>query len=219
MADSNFDSRWKRAFVVAVLGLLVTSELGCSWALPAGMACSSDLQIVMCGQIPFDEAQDRRACCKTFRPVALPPAAAAAEQAAAMASQAMKAKYTKTHRPDLSPTPRADVTNWPYGDCVPSATADIPMFIGSDVYITQQTVPQFSSDNIERVKAAAISAQMDLFTWQYGNVREVNETSGFIHPGTIAGPAELALMQQRLARRVQPQSLAKDILLTGAIKA
>jgi hypothetical protein len=45
--------------------------------------------------------------------------------------------------------------------------------------------------------------------------RTVNANSGFVHPGTCAGPAELAFMLQQLRNASEPQTSALHSLLTG----
>lgn len=74
------------------------------------LQCNSDMQIVMCGQIPLLSMSERRACCRAFRsPGPAAANAAAALQAAAAASKATHAPLTRAQRPDL------DAAGGPYG--------------------------------------------------------------------------------------------------------
>jgi hypothetical protein len=51
---------------------------------------------------------------------------------------------------------------------------------------------------------------LDVAAWS-----SVNAVSGFLHPGTCAGPAELAFMLQQLRNGSEPQASALHSLLTG----
>eukprot|EP00879_Flechtneria_rotunda_P025021 GHRR01026553.1.p1 GENE.GHRR01026553.1~~GHRR01026553.1.p1 ORF type:complete len:326 (+),score=68.45 GHRR01026553.1:272-1249(+) len=188
--------------------------------------CDSEMQIVMCGQIPLSEGRDWSTCCRLYRaPAELSPAAAA-KQAAAVAAASIQALNNLPLREDLAlnPVSVADVAsatssiNWLYGDCTWELLASIPDFsqLPEKVQIKQLSVPQLDKGLIQRVKAEALSKVDQAIQQQYQKLRWVNASSGFVHPGTYAGAAELAVMQHRLANGMQPQTAAKDALLSGA---
>lgn len=187
---------------------------------PRDLVCNSDMQIVMCGQIPLAAAAERRACCRMFRPAPVNVSASAVVQEAAAASKALQDKLTLEHRTDL------DVANgslaapldWLYSsNCTQSAKVDVPVFLqGGEVRITQQTVPQLDRTTIQKVKAAAMAKALPEIQQQHARLRSADSGSGFVHPGNCVGAAELATMQHRVFNQVQPQLAAKDVLLTGA---
>ncbi len=77
-------------------------------------------------------------------------------------------------------------------------------------------------DVIRNVKAASLTslgakpATASIFD-RYNALITVNSASGFVHPATVLGPAEIALMQHKLQPSVngEPQVSAKNTLLMG----
>lgn len=173
----------------------------------AWAACSSEQQIIECGQIPFTAQEDRAACCALNKP--LPPGAAdGVNAAAAVAQQPARADLTG----GLASGP-----NYKFGSCIQQATAAVPAFrdVSTPPTLTYQAVPQLDKGAIQRIKAAALAALSDGVKANIGRSRSINSNSGFVHPGTTAGPAELALMRERLRAGSQTHQVARDSLLWG----
>lgn len=117
----------------------------------------------------------------------------------------------KPARPDLEATP--SIT---YPASSSSNTALLPTFGGSPVNVTyvEQAVPKLDKQTIQRVKAAAIAALPADLQASIKSIKTVGP-SGFQHPSCMVSPAELAVMKDRLNNGQQPQTMAKDALLTG----
>ncbi|WIA13695.1 hypothetical protein OEZ85_007252 [Tetradesmus obliquus] len=117
----------------------------------------------------------------------------------------------KPARPDLEATP--SIT---YPASSSSNTALLPTFGGSPANVTyvEQAVPKLDKQTIQRVKAAAIAALPADLQASIKSIKTVGP-SGFQHPSCMVSPAELAVMKDRLNNGQQPQTMAKDALLTG----
>lgn len=77
-------------------------------------------------------------------------------------------------------------------------------------------MPELTPTIIAEVKRAAINAAPGYVRKRYRQLRPViSRESGFLHPATFAGPAELALMQAGIERGEQTATAAKATLLTG----
>jgi hypothetical protein len=70
----------------------------------------------------------------------------------------------------------------------------------------QVSLPGTGSNN----SSNGSSIKLDTTAWS-----SVHAVSGFRHPATCAGPAELAFMRQQLRRGAEPQASALHSLLTG----
>lgn len=91
-------------------------------------SCSSEWQIVFCGDIPLDAPAARAACCARAAPAPAPPAARAALAAARAARAAAAAALPP--RGDLDPAgPLASTKiDWQFGRCMQQAFAEVPEF-------------------------------------------------------------------------------------------
>lgn len=142
-------------------------------------------------------------------------------------------------RPDLDPTGPLNEfePNDYYEPCTKMVPVSIPSFPGGNGFqVKQQLVPaRLTRPIIRQTKAYAINQLRNTNFKGYGplahnmtardslkvqrtyyDLRGVNPVSGFVHPGCIVGPAELALMKERLAGEVDLQELALKTLLTGS---
>lgn len=195
-------------------------------------ACDSDMQIVMCGQLPFTALEDRRSCCEAYGPVP-EDQMAAASAAAAAAAQAVPTvtvqgdvsvmqigtssiRFEPALRSDLLRAQRsAQKLNYNLGSCLPEAQVLLPSFYyqegqhSTTVGTTFQRVPQLSSNVLAAVKSNAINSWPWGLRAAYNRIARTDRRSGFIHPAGYAGPAELALMQYRLGTAAQIQSTTK----------
>jgi hypothetical protein len=103
-----------------VVGLLLVSHLAAAAAPRARVSrehqCNSDMQIVMCGQIPLSSIQERRACCRTFRSPVVSVAHAAAAVQAATAAGPMQEPVARPYRADLDANDamRSAPLDWQY---------------------------------------------------------------------------------------------------------
>jgi hypothetical protein len=86
----------------------------------------------------------------------------------------------------------------------------------TSVEVTQASVPVLCSAQIRRIKSTALALQPIEVQRSYSKLAHINAESGFLHPTGYAGPAELALLQHRLAQQQPVQAAALDSLLTGA---
>jgi hypothetical protein len=73
---------------------------------------------------------------------------------------------------------------------------------------------------IKKVKAAAMNALRENpgtaeIATTYDRLRFVDSTANLIHPGGVAGPAELSLMLYRVKNGQQPTITARDNMLSG----
>lgn len=165
---------------------------------------------------------------------------AVTEKAAAASGTQAADEITRALRPDLDPNgPLSRIMpNFYYGTCTRQQEVMIPSFPADNksIQITKQRVPQrLSQAVIRQTKANAIdnlrntnfagyssltqgmsdkdSAQVQA---TYRSLRTIDRNSGFVHPGGIIGPGELALMKERLSEHAALQSLAKKAMLTGS---
>jgi hypothetical protein len=258
-------------------------------ARPQDIQCESEMQVVMCGQIPFRKVQERAACCAMHKP--LPPQVHAAALAAAAAARPAGSWDWETALPDrvdlAENSPLLQPVEYFVGSCAGQVLAEVPTFHtitqqvaagdsadnssqpedgssnatppapvpvpasspadsssqkrrlaqsdadsttdGSNpavpitqtvqitsVEVTQATVPVLSSAQIRRIKSTALALQPIEVQRGYSKLAHINAESGFLHPTGYAGPAELALLQHRLAQQQPVQAAALDSLLTGA---
>jgi hypothetical protein len=114
-------------------------------------------------------------------------------------------------RPDLNPNGSlvADEPNYYMGHCTQKLRVPIPVLTpNGSVQIAYQRAPQrLTKDVIFKTKAYVMSSlrttnlkftDFDPVKATYKALRSFNESSSFVHPGGVIGPAELALMQHRL---------------------
>jgi hypothetical protein len=114
-------------------------------------------------------------------------------------------------RPDLNPNGSlvADEPNYYMGHCTQKLRVPIPVISpNGTVTIAYQRAPRrLTKDVIFKTKAYVMSSlrttnlkftDYDPVKAMYKALRSFNESSGFVHPGGVIGPAELALMQHRL---------------------
>lgn len=175
--------------------------------------CGHEQQIVMCGQIPWSAKLDRRQCCFDNRFVQLPDDAVAAASVAAAQQADISQNVIRTDLTGALATP----PNFYVGTCTQQAAAPIPTYTNNNSWpgVSWQQAPVLSKDRIQRIKTDAISRLNAQLRNDISKIRAVNSTSGFVHPGTIAGPAELALMRERLSLGAMVQKVALNSLLTG----
>lgn len=210
-----------------------------AWQTQQLPQCSSEEQLIQCGQLPFDTPEALTAyvqCCQLFEFRPLPPAAQAAE-ARATASQAVVA--ASTPRPDLDLTPAgrfATAPNYlweslqtingkPASSCVTKAQVTVPTFTApQQVTYKAVTAPQLTSTQIKRVKSRGLA-----LTYKVSGTlrraalrmrvmvrRTAPAATTFTHPAGLMSPAEVAMMQHRLNGSISPQTSARDSLLSGA---
>jgi hypothetical protein len=123
-------------------------------------------------------------------------------------------------RRDLDPSELLKSTiPYEYGSgCLEQARASLPSFPSGQA--SSQPVPKLTPDVIRRVKAEAItmlsrnSATADIAD-THKHLRKVHSQSRFIHPATLAGPAELALMLHRIKNGAATTISARDSMLYG----
>jgi hypothetical protein len=202
--------------------------------------CSSERQIVMCGQLPVDTAAGVAAyteCCARHEPFVLPPHAQEATSQVATSTAAVAATIP---RPDLDLTPTGRYATppdflWtstaiahdkPVSTCVPKGQLLMPSFsLGQQVTVNSVTAPILSSTQISRVKARALalirnvprSVRRAALTLRIQARTAVPEATGlYTHPAGLMGAAELALMQNRIAASTSPQAEASVYMLSGA---
>jgi hypothetical protein len=202
--------------------------------------CSSENQIVMCGQLPVDTDAAVAAyseCCVRHEPFALPPHAQEATSKAAYSTAAVAATIP---RPDLDLTPTGRFAtppdylwtstaishNKPVSSCVPQGQLLMPTFTqGQPVSVNVVTAPVLSSSQITRVKARALaltrnvarSVRRAALTLRIKARNAVPEaTAVYTHPAGLPGVAELAMMQARIAASTSPQAEASVYMLSGA---
>lgn len=201
--------------------------------------CSSDEQLVQCGQLPFDTPDtftDYVQCCQLFEPAPLPPAAAAVA-AQATATQAVVAAATP--RPDLDLTASGRfatppdylwnstlvVNGKPASSCVTKVQVLVPTFtVPKTVSYTSITAPQLTGTQIQRVKARGLastyriagSLRRAVMRMRVAGRRTTPAATAFSHPSALMSASEVALMQQRLNASISPQTGARDSLLSGA---
>ena len=185
--------------------------------------CSSEKQMVMCGDIPFEDSQARHDCCAANREVE-PTPEIAAMIAAAEEAQYITAAAAPLNRPDLDTAgavgrPPAYIYN---STCLNSTIAQVPSFTGTmNGQLFNWTVPVLNPTIISRIKSAAMATLRanNATAWMvnaHNALRRVNATSGFIHPGTAAGPQELPFLHYKLAIANPAITIARNSLLTGS---
>jgi hypothetical protein len=177
------------------------------------LACDSEQQMVMCGDIPYTQAyrSERAACCAMHQPMVLP---AAAQQADLLA--------TEQQRQVRRQIPRTDLTdgllyppNFEFGRCTTKQQATVPTFSGRSVTLRSFDVPKLDKGIIQRVKARVHSGLPQRIKDDINRLRTWNSGSGFQHPASCAGPYELAVMKERLRNNNNIQTAARDSLLYG----
>ncbi|WIA13951.1 hypothetical protein OEZ85_002521 [Tetradesmus obliquus] len=132
-------------------------------------------------------------------------------------------------RPDLNPNGSlvADEPNYYMGHCTQKLRVPVPVITpNGSMHVTYQRAPRrLTKDVIFKTKAYVMSSlrttnlkftDFDPVKATYKALRSFNDSSGFVHPGGVIGPAELALMQHRLQDNATLQELALKTLLTGA---
>jgi hypothetical protein len=114
-------------------------------------------------------------------------------------------------RPDLNPNGSlvADEPNYYMGHCTQKLWVLVPVITpNGTIQLTYQRAPRrLTKDVIFKTKAYVMSSlrttnlkftDFDPVKATYKALRSFNDSSGFVHPGGVIGPAELALMQHRL---------------------
>jgi len=185
------------------------------------VACNSEQQLIMCGEIPFTDFQARRECCLLNRNFPPTPEVAAAV-AEAEAAQEVTAAAAGTDRPDLDSTGAvAKPPLYIYSTkCLRSIQAQIPSFSATGVTTVTFTVPILNTTMISKIKNASITALKSSLDTQWvasahNSLRKENITSKFIHPGTLSGPGELPLLSYRLNKTIAAMITSRNSLLTG----
>lgn len=192
----------------------------------ADFSCSSDRQVVNCGQLPVDTAEQKAeyvACCQAN--VVTPAAAAEEVKVAAAAAGVRQGLQPAQMRADLNAGgPRNTSMNFRWGWCLLRRLVIVPTFDGTSWTSVRQTVPATLNRNvINNVRDAAISIlaqrpKLNAIRNDYAMISSINSGSGFLHPVGLVGPAELAALRYRMANRVDfnsPQPGASDVLLSG----
>lgn len=183
-------------------------------ATAGNSSCSSERQVVMCSHIAGVE--QRQLCCKHHKPVADPaPHLRIGHDPTAMAQSEAIALARTSRRDDLHPMSRPRFMDLREECFVPVQIPSIPFDSSKPVEVTTQFVPRLSTASIKRVKLHAFQQLPESVKELVGTLHSVDKRSGFVHPASVAGPAELALMQKRLQHKVQPQYAAQRMLLTG----
>jgi hypothetical protein len=176
--------------------------------------CGAEMQVIMCSDIPWGDVRDRRSCCHLYRPM---PASSSGVAPSTVTVPPLF--YQSIPRYDLTPEAGAlpQAINWQFGNCTEAQQVDLPTFSGprSAAVITQQQVPKLRNSLIQAIKRNALSTLQQPLKDALAGFTVVNVSSGFVHPGTYAGPAELALMQHRLKAEDKPLTAARYSLLTG----
>lgn len=169
----------------------------------------------MCSHVA--EAHLRLLCCQVHKPVALTERnQRLGTDLAAVAQSEVVALARTTKRFDLHPMSRPGFDSLRAACFVPVRLPAIPANSSQPVDISTQFVPKLSTPDIKDIKLHAMEQLPQANRAEFEHLHWVNSTSGFIHPAAIAGPAELVLMQKRLAGKRQPQYAAQRSLLTGA---
>jgi hypothetical protein len=126
--------------LLLLLGLALLLLL--SPAASEDFTCTSDRQVVNCGQLPVDTAEQQAeyiACCRAN--IVTPAAAAEEVRVAAAAAGVRQALQPAQMRPDLDPSGPLNTTlNFRWGLCHTRRRAIIPTFSGTSWTTTRQTV-------------------------------------------------------------------------------
>jgi hypothetical protein len=110
---------------------------------------------------------------------------------------------------------------YPYSTCgIPSQVASVPVFTlvnGATQYsLASFTVPRLNKTLIQRIKTAAQNLLPTSVRNNIASLRSVHSSSGIIHPGSGAGPSELALLLSRLSNSSSAVQLAaRSTLIDG----
>jgi hypothetical protein len=177
-------------------------------------ACTTERQVVHCSHIA--QARQRKLCCQLYAPVPDTDShqRIGADLAAVAQSEAVALART-TRRVDLHHTTRPMFEDL-HPDCfVPVQLPSIPANQSNPVEISTQYAPKLSTADIRRIKAHALEQLPASMRARIADLQWVHHNSGFTHPASLAGPAELVLLQQRLQNRQQPQLAAQRALLSG----
>ena len=134
---------------------------------------------------------------------------------AALAQSEAVALARTSPRLDLHSLARPSYTDLSRECFVPVQLPAIPDSSSKPVQLTTQFVPRLSTASIRRVKLHALAELPSSSRSEVQEVHWVDKHSGFTHPASIAGPAELVLMQRRLLHRQEPQLAAQRALLSG----
>lgn len=163
-------------------------------------ACSSEEQLINCGDIPLTPAyrSQRLTCCRQHQPARLQPAAQAAAATAATQRTALTGRIVRadlTGSELLKTQAPVFTSTWARG--LNNLTADIPSFklasngAYSDVAVASYTVTELTRSVIQQVKNASMfSTGMPPEVREYHEqMKSVNTVNGmsFNHPGTGAG--------------------------------
>lgn len=177
-------------------------------------ACATERQVVHCSHIA--QAEQRQLCCQLQAPV--PETTSRQRVGADLAARAQSeavAMARTTRRLDLHPSARPSWEDLHPSCFVPVQLPAVPHNSSLPVQVTTQFVPKFSTDDIRRIKAHALDQLPVSTSSRITDLQWVHHSSSFRHPASIAGPAELVLMQQRLQDGQQPQLAAQRALLSG----
>jgi hypothetical protein len=177
-------------------------------------ACTSERQVVHCSSIT--QKKQRQICCKLYAPVAAGPShrRLIADHNTVAQSEAIALART-TSRVDLHAVSRPSFVGSPPQCFVPVQLPAIPDSSSKPVDVTTQFAPRLTPSDIKLVKAQAMQQLPPSISHKVKQLSWVDKRSGFTHPASIAGPAELVLMQHRLDAKQQPQYAAQRSLLTG----
>jgi hypothetical protein len=180
--------------------------------------CQSEWQMVMCGDIPLDSADDRAQCCRAHAPAPLPPAAAAAVSAARATQRAgARTAAAGGMRPDLDLNGAFYNAQLDYM-CLQRVPVAVPVFAKDANGVTQTTVvtqsaPRLAPSTIARVKRRAVVVRA-LRTGVAAYLR-TSAVSGLQHPGAFVGAFEVAALQARLRTGTALQRAALESLKSG----
>ena len=177
-------------------------------------ACTTARQVVHCSHIA--QAEQRQLCCQLQAPV--PDTTSRQRVGADLAARAQSeavAMARTTRRLDLYPSARPSWDDLHPSCFAPVQLPAVPHNSSLPVQVTTQFVPKLSTDDIRRIKAHALEQLPVSTSSRIADLQWVHHNSSFRHPASIAGPAELVLMQQRLQDGQQPQLAAQRALLSG----
>lgn len=161
-----------------VLGLATSSQ------------CSSEQQVIMCGQIPLTQQfrSEWLTCCRLHRPVAL---WAAAQQSLSTAAEQQQVATAQTARGDLNGDLDYPPNYW-FGKCTDQQAASVPVFVPNLVKVVSYPVPQLLRGVIQRVKAKVLAGIAEPVRKEHNRLRTFSGSSGFQHPAGTAGELVLA---------------------------
>ena len=162
------------------------------------------------------------------RPDLEAPTRVRAASAAPQQQQHAKQLFSASHGMSLGGHGSGPVLDFKFHECTEQRWARVPTFSydaaqrRTNVAVRPQPVPRLDYQTILRVKQQALADAPfqhrrlhDDLTWRGGAKRHsARQSNAFLHPGGYVGPGELAVMAARLASGAQPQSAAKESLLT-----